>query len=323
VVTASSASPADVRRVHVIDSHTEGEPTRVVMSGGPDLGTGPLSDRRERFRAAHDDFRRAVVEEPRGSEPMVGALLCSPEMPSSAAGVVFFNRAGYLGMCGHGTIGLVATLAHLGRWSSRRGTIDTPVGPVMAEYEGDGRATFWNVPSYRTRAAVEVEVPGYAPVVGDVAWGGNWFFLVDRSPLELRPENAAALTVYCKAISAALEQHGVAGDRGEKIEHVELSGPPIRPENHSRNFVLCPSGAYDRSPCGTGTSAKMACLVADGKLGEHEPWRQEGILGGVFVGRAEGIPEGIRPRITGTAYLTGEADLLLDARDPFRYGIPQ
>ncbi len=163
---------------------------------------------------------------------------------------------------------------------------------------------------------------GYGPVVGDVAWGGNWFFLVDRSPLELRLENAAALTLYCRAISAALRQQGIVGGRGETIEHIELSGPPLHPENHSRNFVLCPGGTYDRSPCGTGTSAKMACLVAEGKLADGEPWRQEGILGGVFEGQAEVIPEGIRPRITGSAYLTGEGDLILDPRDPFRDGIP-
>ncbi|HTW39934.1 MAG TPA: proline racemase family protein [Thermoplasmata archaeon] len=311
-----------LRRVRVIDSHTEGEPTRVVLSGGPDLGDGTLEERLHRFRSKFDHFRRAIVNEPRGAEPVVGALLCTPDVASSAAGVVFFNNIGYLGMCGHGTIGLVATLAHLGRWGTGRRTIDTPVGPVLAEYHGAGRTTIWNVPSFRTRARVAVDVPGYSRVTGDVAWGGNWFFLVDRSPLELRPENARALTRYCLAIERALVRQRITGSSGEKIEHIELSGPPAQRENHSRNFVLCPGGAYDRSPCGTGTSAKMACLVADRKLAPGEPWRQEGILGGVFEGRAELVPDGIRPRITGHAYLTGEGDLLFDDRDPFRHGVP-
>jgi 4-hydroxyproline epimerase len=319
---ATPSPRSTLRRVRVIDSHTEGEPTRVVLSGGPELGDGSLEERLQRFHSRFDHFRRAVVTEPRGGEPVVGALLLTPDHASSATGVVFFNNVGYLGMCGHGTIGVVATLAHLGRWGSGRRTIDTPVGPVWAEHHGGGKATFWNVPSFRTRARVPVEVPGYGKVVGDVAWGGNWFFIVDRSPLELRLENAPALTRYCLAVAAALVRHRVTGTDGEKIEHVELCGPPARGENHSRNFVLCPGGAYDRSPCGTGTSAKMACLVADRLLEPGEPWRQEGILGGVFEGRAEPLPDGIRPRITGHAYLMGEGDLLFDDRDPFRYGVP-
>jgi 4-hydroxyproline epimerase len=311
-----------LRRVRVIDSHTEGEPTRVVLSGGPDLGEGTLEERLRRFRGRFDHFRRAVVGEPRGADPIVGALLCTPDYGASAAGVLFFNNIGYLGMCGHGTIGLVATLAHLGRWGSGRRAIDTPVGPVLAEYHGGGRASFWNVPSFRTRSRVTVEVPGYSRVTGDVAWGGNWFFVINRTPLELRPENAPALTQYCKAIESALARHKITGTSGEKIEHIELCGPPMNRINHGRNFVLCPGGAYDRSPCGTGTSAKMACLVADHELAPGEPWRQEGILGGVFEGRAEPVPDGIRPRITGNAYLTGEGDLLFDEQDPFRHGVP-
>jgi len=320
--TAGAAgAPERIRRIQVVDSHTEGEPTRVVLAGGPDLGPGNLTARRERLRNEHDDFRRAVVNEPRGSEPLVGALLCAPDLPTSVTGVLFFNNVGYLGMCGHGTIGLVTTLAFLGRWPSGRQTIDTPVGPVVAEYEGNGRTTFWNVPSYRARASVPVDVPGYGPVVGDVAWGGNWFYLVDPSPIELRASNLDALTLYCKAISAALVGRGITGEHGEKIDHIELSGPPEDRRNGARNFVLCPGGAYDRSPCGTGTSAKLACLHADGKIRDGEVWRQEGILGTVFEARAEPSERGIRPRISGRAFVTAEADLLLDDQDPFRGGI--
>ena len=322
MTVGARSDPAGIRRVRVVDSHTEGEPTRVVVAGGPDLGSGPLSDRRDRFRDRHDAFRRALVTEPRGSEAMVGALLCTPHEPASSTGVVFFNNAGYLGMCGHGTIGVVATLAHLGRLGPGRSAVDTPVGSVPTELREDGAVTFWNVPSYRSRARVPLEVPGFGPVVGDVAWGGNWFFLIDGGPFPLRLGNVDSLTSYCRAVRTALVRDGVTGDGGAEIDHIEVSGPPERSENSGRNFVLCPGGAYDRSPCGTGTSAKMACLVADGRLAEGAPWRQEGILGGVFEGRADRLPSGIRPRITGTAHLTAETDLLLDERDPLCYGVP-
>jgi 4-hydroxyproline epimerase len=321
-VVATAGPPGLVRRVRVIDSHTEGEPTRVVVAGGPDLGDGPLSERRDRFRASHDAFRRAVVNEPRGSDTMVGALLCAPLDPSSSAGVVFFNNVGYLGMCGHGTIGLAVTLRHLGRFPSGRHTIETPVGSVSTEMDDHDRVTFWNVTSYRTRAHVPLEVPGFGPVVGDVAWGGNWFFLIDGAPVELRPRNVGALTEYCRAVGTALGRAGIHGTDGAGIDHVELSSPPERPENQGRNFVLCPGGAYDRSPCGTGTSAKVACLVADGVLKPGEPWRQEGILGGVFEAAADLVAGGVRPRISGRAHITGEAELLLDESDPFCYGVP-
>jgi 4-hydroxyproline epimerase len=311
-----------ISRVHVIDSHTEGEPTRVVVHGGPDLGTGPIAERRDRFRARHDSFRRAIVGEPRGGVPWVGALLCPPTSASHSTGIVFFNRAEFLGMCGHGTIGVVATLAHLGRVKVGRSTLETPVGDVAVELAPDGRVAFWNVPSYRSRAGVRVEVPGYGPVVGDVAWGGNWFFLIDGSPAEIRVPRAEALTQYCWAVRKSLEREGITGTNGAPIDHIELSGPPERSDHDARNFVLCPDGAYDRSPCGTGTSAKMACLVADGRLAEGRPWRQEGILGGVFEGVAERVGPGIVPRISGRAFLTAESDLLFDPRDPFREGSP-
>ena len=321
VTMAATVEVGPVRRVHVIDSHTEGEPTRVVVRGGPPLGDGPLSARRERFRRQYDGFRRAIVDEPRGSEAVVGALLCSPHDPGCSVGVVFFNNVGYLGMCGHGTIGLVVTLAYLGQLKPGPTRVETPVGPVVAEFRGEGRVTVGNVLSFRSRTHVPLEVPGFGSVEGDVAWGGNWFFLVDGSPWELRPQNTRLLSEYCRAILESLARRGVTGSDGSRIDHIELSGPPERAENQSRNFVLCPGGAYDRSPCGTGTSAKMACLFADGRLKEGEVWRQEGILGTVFEGRAEAAPGGIRPRITGSAYVTAEADLLLDDRDPFCYGV--
>ncbi|MGA8275777.1 MAG: proline racemase family protein [Thermoplasmata archaeon] len=310
-----------MQRVHVVDSHTAGEPTRVVMSGGPDLGVGPLAERLLRLRELHDNFRRAIINEPRSSGVVVGALLVPPERASSSAAVIFFNNSGYLGMCGHGTIGVVATLAHLGQLRPGRHMIETPVGTVEAVLHTSGDVSVRNVPCWRSRAGVEVEVPDYGKIVGDVAWGGNWFFLSEGAPCGLTLANVEVLTAYAKAIRAELEWGRITGTDSAPIDHIEISGPPARAENQSRNFVLCPGGEYDRSPCGTGTSAKIACLVADGKLREGQVWRQEGILGTVFEGRAEQADGKLRPRIRGSAYITGEGDLLFDPRDPFVEGI--
>lgn len=311
-----------VERVRVVDSHTEGEPTRIVLSGGPDLGTGPLRERVERFRAEHDRFRRAVVEEPRGSSFLVGGLLVPPEDPTSTAAVIFFDDATYLGMCGHGTIGLVATLAHLGRIRSGPHRVETPVGVVRTVLHDSGRVSVENVVSYRTRRQVSVQVPDAGTVSGDVAWGGNWFFLASETTVELRRQNVERLTARALAVRSALGRTGITGEGGAAIEHVALSGPPQDPGNSARHFVLCPGTAYDRSPCGTGTSATMAARFADGTLGEGELWRQEGILGTVFEGTVRRDGRGVRPTISGTAYITSEAELVIDDRDPFGRGIP-
>jgi len=308
-------------RVKVIDSHTGGEPTRVVVEGGPDLGDGPIDERLRRMRARHDRFRSAIVNEPRGSDVYVGALLCEPSDPSCAAGVIFFNNVGYLGMCGHGTIGLVATLAHLGRITAGAHRIETPVGIVTALLDESGEVTVSNVPSYRAARAVGVEVPGFGRVTGDVAWGGNWFFLVEEHGQELALEHADELTELTWQIRLALSRAGITGDRGAEIDHVELFGPPARADADSKNFVLCPGKSYDRSPCGTGTSAKVACLYADGKLGEGELWRQEGIVGSVFEARVSVSGAEIRPSIKGAAFVNAEATLIVDPRDPLRWGI--
>jgi 4-hydroxyproline epimerase len=309
---------ANHHRIQVVDSHTVGEPTRVVISGGPDLGTGPLSERVQRLSSQFDRFRSAVVNEPRGSDVLVGALLVPPHAPDCDFGVIFFNNVGPLGMCGHGTIGLMVTLAHLGRVRPGTHRIDTPVGPVSATLHPDGRVSVANVPSYRQQASVSVEVPGIGVVLGDVAWGGNWFFLV-RSPVwELSIQNVETLTDVSWRIRQAVNAQGFP-----EVDHVELFGPPGC-GGHSRNFVLCPGKAYDRSPCGTGTSAKLACLAADEKLAPGQVWIQEGILGSSFQGeyqwedRARGH---VLPVVTGTAHVTAEATLLLMDGDPFQWGI--
>jgi 4-hydroxyproline epimerase len=309
------------RKIRVIDSHTGGEPTRLVVSGGPDLGTGSLADRLERFRTGHDDFRSAVVNEPRGSDVMVGALLCDPVDSASAAGVIFFNNVGYLGMCGHGTIGLVATLAHMKRIGPGDHKIETPVGNVSAILHKSGEVTVNNVASYRSATDVAVEVPGYGKVRGDVAWGGNWFFLVRAHALELTLRNIDALTNFTWAIRQALRDNGTAGADGKEIDHVELYGPSQIPGVDSRNFVLCPGKAYDRSPCGTGTSAKLACLYADGKIREGQIWKQESIVGSVFEGSVKVRDGRVYPSIKGSAFVNAEAELVLDPRDPLCMGI--
>ena len=309
------------QRIRVIDSHTAGEPTRVVVAGGPDLGGGSMAQRLERFRARFDSFRSAVVNEPRGNDAMVGALLCEPSDPSCEAGVIFFNNVGYLGMCGHGAMGLVVTLAHLGRIGRGICRLETPAGVVEARLGDDGRVTIRNVASFRSAAAVPVEVPGIGAIVGDIAWGGNWFFLAGDHGRTIALDRIEELTDFTWRIRQALNASGVTGADGREIDHIELFGPPTMAGADSKNFVLCPGKAYDRSPCGTGTSAKLACLYADGKLFPGQIWRQESIVGSVFEGSISIVDGKIYPQITGSAYINAEAGLILDERDPFCYGI--
>ena len=308
-----------MRKISIIDSHTGGEPTRIVIAGGPDIGHGPLSLRRERFQKEHDRFRSAVVNEPRGSDVVVGALLVEPEDKTCAAGVIFFNNVGYLGMCGHGTIGLVVTLAHMGKIKAGSHKIETPVGIVSATLHPTGEVSVTNVASWRAKKAVVADVPGIGPVTGDVAWGGNWFFLIEKHGQELALSNVDPLTDFCWRVRQAVNAQGYP-----EVDHVELFGAPTAPGAHSKNFVQCPGKAYDRSPCGTGTSAKLACLASDGKLAERASWVQESLIGSQFTGSFTWLDRSagkISPVITGTAFVNSEATQLLDERDPFCWGI--
>jgi 4-hydroxyproline epimerase len=311
--------PSPSRQIQIVDSHTGGEPTRVVLAGGPDLGRGSLATRCQRFARRFDRFRSAIVNEPRGSDVMVGALLVEPHEPGCVAGVIFFNNVGSLGMCGHGTIGLVVTLAHLGKLKPGVHRLDTPVGVVTATLHKNAAVSVANVSSYRKTKAAKLKVPGLGVVTGDVAYGGNWFFLVGKHPWKLALNHVEQLTDVTWRIRQAANAQGFP-----EVDHVELFGSPQARSADARNFVLCPGKAYDRSPCGTGTSAKLACLAADGKLDEGELWVQESILGSTFTGsyrwldRNEGT---IAPVITGTAHVTAESTLLLDPRDPFCWGI--
>jgi 4-hydroxyproline epimerase len=307
--------------IEVIDSHTGGEPTRVVIAGGPKLRGATLAERRDCFRAEFDPFRSAIVNEPRGSDTLVGAMLCEPTDPGCVAGVVFFNNVGFLNMCGHGAIGVAETLHHLGRIQAGEHRLDTPVGSVAFWLNDDGSVTVKNVPSFRTQKGLRVEVPGYGAVTGDVAWGGNWFFLVEDHGQELSLDNLEALTDFTWQLRQELARRGITGNDNQEIDHIEFFGPPSDPGYHSKSFVLCPGKAYDRSPCGTGTSAKLACLFADGKLKEGEIWRQESIIGSVFAGRVQKEGELLFPYITGRAHIMAEAKLLLDESDLFCFGI--
>jgi len=309
---------ANHQRISIIDSHTGGEPTRLVVDGAPDLGGGSMADQMRILKSKHDWLRTTTIDEPRGSEVLVGALLCRPSDPACAAGVIYFNNVGYLGMCGHGTIGVVATLAHMGRIKPGTHRLETPVGVVTTTLHDDGSVSLTNVPSYRKQTDVLLDVVGVGSISGDVAWGGNWFYLVESANIALALDRVSHLTETAWRIRSAVNV------RFPEVDHVELFGPPTLPHAHSRNFMLCPGKAYDRSPCGTGTSAKLACLAADGKLREGDEWIQESIVGSVFSGRYKWLDRAagiIEPTIRGTAYVTAETTLVLDERDPFRFGL--
>jgi 4-hydroxyproline epimerase len=308
-----------MKRIQIIDSHTGGEPTRLVIAGFPELGRGSMADRRALLASQHDAWRAATVLEPRGSDVIVGALLCEPVDPDAAAGVIFFNNAGYLGMCGHGTIGLVATLAYMGHIQPGVHKIETPVGTVQATLHSDGSVSVRNVPSWRHAKQVAVNVPGYGLAHGDIAYGGNWFFLMNDHGQRVASDNLDALMAYSCAVSTALAEQGITGAEGAVIDHIELFAHDDKAD--SRNYVLCPGKAYDRSPCGTGTSAKLACLAGDGKLAPGALWRQASVIGSVFEASYERDGDRIVPTLRGRAYISAEATLLIEDDDPYGWGI--
>jgi 4-hydroxyproline epimerase len=304
--------------IRAIDSHTAGEPTRVVIEGGAVLRAETAPAMLAEIRDQHDHWRSAIVNEPRGSDVLVGAWLAPSRVDGCVNAVVFFNNVGYLGMCGHGLMGIVATLAWLGKIGPGEHAFETPVGIVKAVLHEHGAVSVSNVPSRRLAKDVAVDVPGFGRVIGDVVWGGNTFFLVPAGQRLLHVSRAADLTIESIAIMDAVRAAGFP-----EVDHIEFFGPPAS-GGDARNFVLCPGGAYDRSPCGTGTSAKLACLAADGKLAEGEIWVQESILGTKFEGRFfwdDRAIGSIHPVITGRAHVTADIRLIFDPADPLRHGI--
>jgi 4-hydroxyproline epimerase len=309
----------NIQRIKAIDSHTGGEPTRVIVEGFPNPSRGSMADRLEIMSTRYDAWRSAVLNEPRGHSAIVGALLCPPQDPAATAGVIFFNNIGYLGMCGHGTIGLLRTLEFMGKISPGVHRIETPVGNVEAELHSDGDVSISNVVSYRYAKGVVLNVDSYGQVAGDIAYGGNWFFLIGDHGLEIEYENLHQLMEYSVAVRKALSKGNITGHNGAEIDHIELFSPSTTAD--SKNFVLCPGLDYDRSPCGTGTSAKLACLHADGDLKEGELWRQESIVGSIFEGHIRLEGENIIPIIRGKAHITAEIELVFEEGDPYRFGI--
>ena len=308
--------------MNIIDSHTGGEPTRLILSGGPPLGSGALANRRKRFAREFDHYRSMAVSEPRGAEALVGALLCPPQDASCSAGAIFFNKAGYLDMCGHAAMGLAVSLHHLGEMPLGQHRLETPAGVVLIDLKTANEVTVENVPSYRHLRDVQIEVDGLGQVSGDVAWGGNWFFLAHACPVRLQAGNLPELTRAAMAIRRTLQQNAITGPGGEPVDHVEFFGPALSGLAQSRNFVLCPDDAYDRSPCGTGTSAKLACLAADGVLAPGEVWLQESITGSRFQASYRRNDHGrVTPSITGHAYVTAHGVLHRSPADPFANGI--
>lgn len=311
-------------RIPYLDSHTGGEPTRLIEHGIPDLGGGTVAEQREVFRTKFDTFRSAVLNEPRGSDVMVGALLVPPKDPTCQFGVIYFNNVGMLGMCGHGTIGLISSLSYQGRVTPGKYRVETPVGVVEAELHPDeggaypNRVSVINIPSYRSAHNVEVEADGKL-IHGDVAWGGNWFFLTKDHGLRVEVDNLESLTEFSWKVREALTARGITGDDGGEIDHIELF--TSTEEADSKSFVLCPGKAYDRSPCGTGTSAKLACLYADGHLSEGEIWYQQSVIGSIFEGSINLNNGKVIPTITGKAWVMAEGELIIDDRDPFKDGI--
>lgn len=313
--------------MRVIDSHTEGEPTRVLLEGGPDLGSGSLAERALLLANEHQGFYRSVVLEPYGQEAMVGALLTEPTNPDCVAGVIFFDASAVIGMCGHGTIGLTATLAHIGKIGMGTHKIETPVGIVEVTLSDRNTVTVKNIDSYRFKKAITIKVEGIGPVTGDIAYGGNWFFIIDDSPIAVIPTHIRALTEAGIAIREALSAAGYKGENASAIEHIVFYGPALTAKGHTRNFVLCPDNAYDRSPCGTGCSAKLACLASDKSLAPGELIYQESIIGSVYSLSYQPSQfsseqkSTIVPLITGQAFITREAKLIGNPSDPLRNGI--
>lgn len=313
-----------MERIPFLDSHTGGEPTRLITSLPFDLGAGSVADKLSTLKTDHDDLRRTVLLEPRGSDVLVGAYLVSPADPTCEFGVIFFNNVGYLGMCGHGTIGLIASLAYLGKVQPGTVRVETPVGMVEATLhkneagEYPNRVSVRNVPAYRHLARIPIEIDGKT-IHGDVAWGGNWFFLVHDHGLNVNMDNLETLTDFSWRVREQLTANGITGKNGAEIDHIELFAST--PQADSKSFVLCPGKAYDRSPCGTGTSAKLACLYSDGKLKAGQTWKQQSVVGSIFEGSVQPDGDNIIPTITGEAWVMAEGEILMDERDPFDKGI--
>ncbi|MEE2883652.1 MAG: proline racemase family protein [Planctomycetota bacterium] len=308
-------------KIRYIDTHTAGEPTRVVVDGFPHLDGESIAERRDALIRDHDDLRAGIVREPRGHEAMVAALLLESSVKECAAGVIFFNNVGALGMCGHGAIGVVKALHQLGKIDTGSCKLETPAGIIESTLHPDGEISIRNVRSYRFAADVSLTINSGTEITGDVAWGGNWFFIAESPGISIEPARIDELIELCCEIRRALQSAGVTGASGAPIDHIELHESLEEEDAGVRCFVLCPGKEWDRSPCGTGTSATLACLHARGQLAEGDSWTQVGPLGTRFSSSYIADGTAIYPTIRGNAYISGEGWLHFDEDDPFRYGI--
>lgn len=321
--TMHMALPIDRVELSVIDSHTGGEPTRTIIGGAPTLSTTTIAEQIQELKQEHDWIRTALTHEPRGYEAMVGAILLRPHNPEAVARVVYFNNVGYLGMCGHGTIGLASTLSYLGKISPGEHLLETIAGDVVFTLHEDNRVSFVNVPSYRYQTNVPITTKNFGTVTGDIAFAGNWFYLCADHGLDISLGNLTELDRCCREIRHIIDTQGIGGENGGIIDHVELIALPSREDAHAKNYVDCPGGEYDRSPCGTGTSAKIACLAAAGKLEPNQIWRQESVTGSLFEGSYQWQGDKVIPRIMGEAFVTAETKVIIDPTDPLTFGFSQ
>ena len=327
--------------IQAVDSHTAGEPTRIVTGGLPPLAGASMAEKRTILQRDHDGLRRALVLEPRGHDAIVLAYLLPPCTPGAHLGVVFANDAGYLGMCGHGAIGVATVAVAMGMVAAvepvTEVVLDTPAGVVPCRVAVAGgkvkSVTITNVPSFLFAQRVVVPVHGFGKVAADIAYGDNWFAFVEADQLGLMVEKThlPVLMQAATAVREALVREGVRGRHPERsgdeiVDHVKLFAPLAGDEPGARALTLCPGAAYDRSPCGTGTSAKLAVLHAKGELEIGAWFRSQSVLATEFRARVVretrvGPHPAIVPEVTGSAWITGFPTFVLDPEDPCRFGI--
>lgn len=328
-------------RTHIfaVDSHTMGEPTRVVIGGIKPIPGKTMAEKREYLRAHFDHIRTALMLEPRGHNDMFGSILMEPTDPQADLGIVFMDGAGYMNMCGHGTIGAVTVALEMGLLELKepvtKVTFDTPSGLVFATAETEEGAVksvrVENVPSFLYREGCQIDVPGIGRIPIDIAFGGNFFALVEADHIHLRiaPENADKLVeigmCILRQVNREVEVNHPTKDHLRSVDLVEIHELVEGPKVHGRNVVVFGEGQVDRSPCGTGTCAKMAMLFAKGKLGLEEDFVHESIIGTTFSGRllrqtVVGDIPAVIPEIKGQAFITGIQQFVIDPTDPLKYG---
>lgn len=321
-----------------IDAHTCGNPVRVVAKGGPDLVGDTMIEKRRYFLDNYDWIRTGLMFEPRGHDVMSGSILYEPTRDDCDVAILFIETSGCLPMCGHGTIGTVTVAIERGLVTPREPGVlrlDTPAGLVVAQYEQNGdhvdSVRLTNVPAFLHGTDYEVDVPELGTLKMDVAYGGNFYAIIEaqenfRDMSDLSPGDIQRLSPLVRTLMN--EKYEFVHPEHPEItglSHVLWTGAPIHAEAHARNAVFYGDKAIDRSPCGTGTSARMAHWAARGDLGKGDVFVHESIIGSLFKGRVEdvltvGDKPAIVPSIEGWARITGDNTIYIDDRDPFAYG---